>query len=127
MAGDPGLAEKIVAQRCAIPYDGDGTRFFRQLRRQLLQGDSPVLRQPGERPLLCQKQGVVDLLAPGIHSAENELALQMAEGRSHCFQGGDGDAGLLRPPGEALGRGDADAQPRKGAGAGGHGDGVHVA
>ena len=37
----------------------------------LLQGESPVLPEALQRPAIRQESGVVDLLPPGIHGADN--------------------------------------------------------
>ena len=71
------------------------------------------------------EHGVVDLLVPGVHGAENEtVGCRRVPG--HGLQSGDAHGGETRGEGQSLGGGHADADAGEGAGAVGHGDGPAV-
>ena len=86
-----------------------------QLRSQVAQGNGTVLRQPGEGALLRPEEGIVDLSPAGIHAGADR-ALPDAQAQRHGLQGADTHQRQVAAPGEALGRGHADAHTGKGAG-----------
>ena len=70
------LSQGIITQLGPVANDYFLFQEIFQLCPQLLQGDGPVLPQAGQLPALRQKDGVIDLLPPGVHGTDN-IPLQM--------------------------------------------------
>ena len=75
-AGPGSRREEIEAQPRAVAHDGHGAVHLPDVGGGLLQGDGSVLPQAGQLPALRQKDGVIDLLPPGVHGTDN-IPLQM--------------------------------------------------
>ena len=108
-----------------VAHQINGAVDMRKLLLQLLQGDGPVLADTGQAALFRQEDGVVDLLAPGVHAAA-DVSVHDAQAQGHRLQGGDAVDGLFCAPGEALGSGNADADTGEGTGTGGNRQMRHV-
>ena len=72
-----------------------------------------------------QEQGVIYLIAPGVHGADDE-PLHVSKIPGHGGQCGHAAAGLFQGPGQPLQGRYANAQPGEAARAVGHGQQVHV-
>ena len=120
------LREPVAAEPPAVAEHEKTARFAAQLLRQLSDRDGAVGREAGEDAAFRFKERVVDLIAPRVHRAD-EQTVHVGEILRHRLERGNAEARLVRCPGEALDRGDADAQARERAGTGGHGDRIHVA
>ena len=99
----------IITQPGPVANNKFRLRAVFYLLRQLRQADGPVRTLPGQNAVMGQEQGVVHLIAPGVHGADDE-ALHMGQVPGHGGQGGHAAAGLFQGPGQALQGGYADAQ-----------------
>ena len=124
-AGDARVVEVAGAQCRAVAHHQLVRRVVPQLRCQLLQRDGAVLGQPCHAAALRPEQGVVDLLPPRVHGADDQPVVVGGCPR-HGRQRGYAAAGQLLCPRQTLGGRYADTQTRKAAGAVGHGDQPHV-
>ena len=95
---EPGLSKGIITQLGPVSNDNFPFLDFFQLLPQLLQGDGTVGGQPLQLFPAGLEQGVIHLLAPGVHGAHDDRVLIKGQGPGHGLQGGAGRAVLVRPP-----------------------------
>ena len=124
-AGYAGGGEVVIAELCTVAHHQLWLGQSAQMIDQLLQTNSTVIAKAGQLAILTAEQGVVNLLPPRVHGADDQ-PVKIGHAPGHGLQGGHTAAGKALGPGQSLGRGHADAQAGKAARPVGHGDQVYV-